>query len=81
MVCGRRSDYRIPDDGLVRQLGSVFCVLVWPAGGHVDEDLFGVPGEEGGEVGGEGEADVGAVFQFAGVVVGATSQSGGWLVV
>jgi hypothetical protein len=73
MVCGRRSDYCIPDDGLVRQLGSVFGVLVGPAGGYVDEDLFGVPGEEGGEVGGEGEADVGTVFQFAGVVVGATS--------
>lgn len=38
-------------------------------GDDVDEELFGVPGEEGGEVGVEIEFDVGVFFLFGGVVV------------
>jgi hypothetical protein len=39
--------------------------------------LLGVPGEERGEVGVEGEADDGVFFFFGGVVVGAAADSGG----
>lgn len=38
-------------------------------GGDVGEDLFGVPVEEGGEVGFEVEGDVGVFFAFGAVVV------------
>ena len=63
MVCTRAGDDRIPDDSLIRSI----CRR--PRSGHVDEDLFRVPGEEGGEVGGEGEADVCVFFLLSGVVV------------
>lgn len=59
---GGRDD-GVPDHGrvgLVRGGG--------PVGGHVDEDLLGVPGEEGREVGVERELDDG-VFFFLGAVV------------
>lgn len=45
--------------------------------GDVEKDLFGVPCEEVGEVGGEVEGDVGVFFGRAAVVVGATFDSGG----
>lgn len=38
-------------------------------GVDVDEELFGVPVEERGEVGVEVEADLGVFFAFGGVVV------------
>lgn len=38
-------------------------------GGDVGEDLFGVPVEEGGEIGFEVKGDVGVFFAFGAVVV------------
>lgn len=76
---GRRDD-GVPDDGAVGGLGALGGVGVGPLGRDVDEELLRVPGEEGGEVGVEGEADGGVLFLFGGVVVGAALVSGGALV-
>lgn len=48
-------------------------------GGDVGEDLFGVPVEEGGEVGFEVEGDVGVFFAFGAVVVWSAFDSVFWL--
>lgn len=66
---GARDDV-VPDDGLV---GGVF--RAGPFGGYVDEDLLGVPGEERGEVGVEGELDDGVFFLFRAVVMRTASDS------
>jgi hypothetical protein len=49
-----------------------------PNGRHVDEDLLGVPGEQGGEVSVERKADIGVLFFLFGVVVWATSYTIPW---
>lgn len=58
----------VPDDGFGGR-GGVWRFGVWVRGGDPEEDLFGVPVEEGGEVGVEGEGDVGVLLAFGGVVV------------
>lgn len=77
MVGARGGDDGVPDDGAVGGLGALGGVGVGPLGRDVDEELFGVPGEEGGEVGVEGEADGGVLFLLGGVVVGAALVSVG----
>ena len=64
----------VPDDGRAGGVGRGRG-RVGPGGGYVDEELLSVPGEEGGEVGGEGEADGGVFFFFGGVVVGTAFDS------
>lgn len=75
MVRARICDDGIPDhrfiDQLPRRGGGIR-----PVGGDIDENLLGVPGEEGGEVCGEREADVGVLFAFGGVVVGSAADAG-----
>lgn len=56
-------DNPIPHHDLVRRIPG--CRVI---GGEVEEELFGVPGEEGGEVGSDVEPDVGP-FAFSPVVV------------
>jgi len=68
MIRARARDDRVPDDGAIRGVGAGG---VGPLGGDVDEELFGVPGDEGGEVCVEGEFDGGVFFLFGGVVVDA----------
>lgn len=58
----------VPDDGFGGR-GGVWGFGVWIGGGDPEEDLLGVPVEEGGEVGVEGEGDVGVFFTLGGVVV------------
>ena len=48
-----------------------------PLGGDVDEDLLGVPVEEGGEIGFEGELDYGVFFFFGTVVVWSAADAVG----
>lgn len=79
VVRARGRDDGVPDDGAVGGLGALGGVGVRPLGRHVDEELLGVPGEEGGEVGVEGEADRGVLFFLGGVVVGAALVPGGLL--
>ena len=74
MIRARRRDDGIPDYGAVGG-DAVGGVGVRPLGGDVDEKLLGVPGEEGGEISIEGEADGGMLFLFGGVVVGAAHGS------
>jgi hypothetical protein len=76
VVCRRARDDGIPDNRLVRVQGLVLRGAIGPRRGDVDEDLLGVPGEEGGEVSGEGEADRGIFFFLVGVVVWAAPDSG-----
>ena len=76
MVGAGRGDDAVPDDGLVGRVLVCFGVIGrWPLGGHVDEDLLGVPCEERGEVGVEREVDDGIFFLFAGVVVRSASDA------
>ena len=62
-------DNGIPDNRLIRGIRGR------PGSGHVDKDLFRVPCEQGGEISGEGKADVCVFFFFRGVVVGTASDS------
>lgn len=65
VVGARRRDDGVPDDGaagLVRRRGRR------PLGGHVDEELLGVPGEQRREVGVQRELDD-CVFLLPGRVV------------
>ena len=71
---GRRDD-GVPDDGLVGRRVGVGGGR--PFGGDVDEDLLGIPGEEGGEVRVERELDDGVFFVLGGVVVGAAADAVG----
>lgn len=66
-------DYGVPDDDF-GGWGVAGCGGV--GRGDPEEDLFGVPVEKGGEVCVEGEGDVGVLFAFGGVVVGAAFGSG-----
>lgn len=77
VVRARGGDYLVPDHGLV--LGNVTAGDggrgVRPLGRHVDEDLLGVPGEEGREVRLEGELNHGIFFFFGAVVVWSAADS------
>jgi hypothetical protein len=79
MIRARIRNNRIPDHSLIiadlglRRIGR-------PRRGYVHEDLFGVPGEERGEVGVERESDVGVFFFARGVVVRTTFDARGELV-
>lgn len=66
MVRAGRGDDLVPDYGLV---GVVLGAEGRPLCRHVDEYLLGVPGEEGREVGIEGELDDCVFFLFGRVVV------------
>lgn len=74
-VVGR--DDGVPDDDF--GVGYVLGVVGGVGGGDVGEDLFGVPVEEGGEVGFEVEGDVGVFFAFGAVVVWSAFDSVFWL--
>lgn len=72
-VVGR--DYGVPDDDFrVGNCGGRFGGV---RGCYVGEDLFGVPVEEGGEVGVEVEGYVGVFLAFGGVVVRAAFDAVG----
>jgi len=70
-------DNRIPDHGFVCGVLGGGGVGGGPRGGDPDEYLFGVPGEEGGEVGGQGEFDMCVFFFFCGVVVRSSADAVG----
>lgn len=70
-------DDGVPDHGLGGRDGGGVGRGV--GGGDVEEDLLGVPVEEGAEVGVEGEGDVGVLFAAGAVVVGAAGGSVGQL--
>ena len=70
MVRTRVRNDLIPDNSLVCRV-----VGARPLGGDVDEELLGVPCEERGEVGVEGELDDGVFFLFGAVVMGTTLDS------
>jgi len=75
MVCARIRNNRIPDDRLIRHIVIRGRGSSIPRRGNPDEDLFGVPGEEGGEVSGQREPDVGVFFFAVGVVVWAAAEA------
>ena len=65
-----RRDDSVPDYGFrIRDSGGVGGGI---GGGDVEEELLGVPVEEGGEVCVEIEALVGVFFAFGAVVVGSS---------
>lgn len=68
MIGAGARDDGVPDDGRV---GGVCAGRRGPFGRDVDEELFRVPCEQGGEVRVEGELDDGVFFFFGRVVVGA----------
>lgn len=72
VVRGRGGDDGVPDDGAV---GLVLGPRGLPLGGHVDEELLRVPGEERREVGVERELDDGVLLLLGRVVVRAALDS------
>lgn len=72
MIRRRTRNNLIPNHRLITQLATR---AIRPRRRDVDENLFGVPGEQGGEVRGHGEADDGVFFFFRRVVVRAAFDS------
>ena len=70
VVCAGVRDDGVPDDGLVGVI-----VGRGPLGGDVDEELLGVPCEQGREICVEGELDDGVFFLLGGVVMWAALDS------
>lgn len=67
VVGARVGDDGVPDDSLVGGIARA-----WPLGGDVDEELLGVPCEEGRKVGFEGELDDGVLLLLGAIVMRTT---------
>ena len=79
MVSAGRSNYAVPDNGLVGggvtgDGGAIGCGRR-PFGRNVDEELLGVPCEQGRQIGVKGELYDGVFFLLAAVVVRTSADS------
>lgn len=73
MISARTRNNGVPNNGLILPLARGG---IGPSGRHENKDLLGVPGEEGGEIGRQGEFDAGVFFSFGGVVVWTAAGAG-----